>query len=57
MPILLANPKSGLTLVEKFIKDESIKSSFIIQRIEGANRNDTNAKVIENFYADRELDN
>lgn len=74
MPILLANPKSGLTLVEKFIKDESIKSSFIIggdkvvsneiaknlpgkQRIEGANRNETNAKVIETFYADRELDN
>ena len=74
MPILLANPKSGLTLVEKFIKDESIKSSFIIggdkvvsneivknlpgkQRIEGANRNETNAKVIEKFYADRELDN
>ena len=74
MPILLANPKSGLTLVEKFIKDESIKSSFIIggdkvvsneivknlpgkQRIEGANRNDTNAKVIETFYADKNLDN
>ncbi len=74
MPILLANPKSGLTLVEKFIKDESIKSSFIIggdkvvsneiaknlpgkQRIEGANRNETNAKVIEKFYSDRELDN
>ena len=74
MPILLANPKSGLTLVEKFIKDESIKSSFIIggdkvvsneivknlpgkQRIEGVNRNETNAKVIEKFYADRELDN
>ena len=74
MPILLANPKSGLTLVEKFIKDESIKSSFIIggdkavsneiaknlpgkQRIEGANRNETNAKVIEKFYADKELDN
>lgn len=74
MPILLANPKSGLTLVEKFIKDESIKSSFIIggdkavsneivknlpgkQIIEGANRNETNAKVIEKFYADRELDN
>ena len=74
MPILLANPKSGLSVVEKFIKDEAIKSSFIIggdkavsneiaknlpgkQRIEGANRNDTNAKVIEKFYADKELDN
>ena len=74
MPILLANPKSGLSVVEKFIKDEAIKSSFIIggdkvvsneivknlpgkQRIEGANRNETNAKVIEKFYADRELDN
>ena len=74
MPILLANPKSGLSVVEKFIKDEAIKSSFIIggdkavsneiaknlpgkQRIEGANRNDTNAKVIETFYADKELDN
>ena len=74
MPILLANPKSGLSAVEKFIKEESIKSSFIIggdkavsneiaknlpgkQRIEGANRNDTNAKVIETFYADKNLDN
>ena len=74
MPILLANPKSGLSAVEKFIKEESIKSSFIIggdkavsneiaknlpgkQRIEGANRNETNAKVIEKFYSDRELDN
>ena len=74
MPILLANPKSGLSVVEKFIKDEAIKSSFIIggdkavsneiaknlpgkQRIEGANRNDTNAKVIETFYADKNLDN
>ena len=74
MPILLANPKSGLSAVEKFIKEESIKSSFIIggdkavsneiaknlpgkQRIEGSDRNDTNAKVIEKFYADKELDN
>ena len=74
MPILLANPKSGLAAVEKFIKGESIKSSFIIggktvlpeklvaslpskQRIGGSNRNDTNAKVIEKFYADRNLDN
>ena len=74
MPILLANPKSRLSVAEKFIKDESIKSSFIIggktvlpeklvaslpskQRIEGSNRNDTNAKVIEKFYADRNLDN
>ena len=74
MPILLANPKSGLSVVEKFIKDEAIKSSFIIggdkavsneiaknlpgkQRIEGVNRSDTNAKVIETFYADKELDN
>ncbi len=74
MPILLANPKSGLSVAEKFIKEESIKASFIIggktvlpeklvaslpskQRIEGANRNDTNAKVIEKFYADRNLDN
>ena len=74
MPILLANPKTGLSLVEKFIKDEGITSSFVIggnkvvadnivknlpgkQRIEGSNRNDTNAKVIEKFYADRNLDN
>ena len=74
MPILLANPKSGLAAVEKFIKGESIKSSFIIggktvlpeklvsalpskQRIEGSNRNDTNAKVIEKFYAGKELNN
>ena len=74
MPILLANPKSGLSAVEKFIKDEAIKASFIIggdkavsneiaknlpgkQRIEGANRSDTNAKVIETFYADKNLDN
>lgn len=74
MPILLANPKSGLSAVEKFINSESIKSSFVIggdeavsddaiaklpgkQRIEGSDRNDTNAKVIEKFYADKELDN
>ena len=74
MPILLANPKTGLSLVEKFIKDEGITSSFVIggnkvvadnivknlpgkQRIEGANRNNTNANVIEKFYADRNLDN
>ncbi len=74
MPILLANPKKGLTASEKFIKDEAIKASFIIggttalpdklvsslpskQRIEGSNRNDTNAKVIEKFYGDKELDN
>ena len=74
MPILLANPKKGLAAVEKFIKGESIKSSFIIggktvlpeklvsalpskQRIEGSNRNDTNAKVIEKFYAGKELNN
>ena len=30
MPIILANPKNGLSVSEKFIKDESIKSSFII---------------------------
>ena len=74
MPILLANPKKGLTASEKFIKDEAIKASYIIggttalpeklvsslpskQRIEGSNRNDTNAKVIEKFYSDKELDN
>ena len=74
MPILLANPKKGLTASEKFIKDEAIKASFVIggttalpdklvsslpskQRIEGSNRNDTNAKVIETFYGDKELDN
>ena len=74
MPILLANPKKGLSVAEKFIKDESIKISYIIggttalpeklvsslpskQRIEGSNRNDTNAKVIEKFYGDKELDN
>ena len=74
MPILLANPKSGLSAVEKFINSESIKTSFVIggdeavsdeaiaklpgkQRIEGSDRNDTNAKVIEKFYADKELDN
>ena len=74
MPILLANPKKGLTASEKFIKDEAIKASFIIggttalpdklvsslpskHRIEGSNRNDTNAKVIEKFYGDKELDN
>ena len=74
MPILLANPKKGLSAAEKFIKDEAIKESFIIggttalpeklvsslpgkQRIEGLNRNDTNAKVIEKFYGDKELDN
>ena len=70
MPILLANPKKGLTASEKFIKDEAIKASFVIggttalpdkiisslpskQRIEGSNRNDTNAKVIETFYGDK----
>ena len=74
MPIILANPTKGLSAAEKFIKDEAIKSSFVIggktalpeklveslpakQRIEGANRNDTNAKVIEKFYGDKELDN
>ena len=74
MPILLANPKKGLSAAEKFIKDEAIKASFVIggktalpeklvsslpgkQRIEGSNRNDTNAKVIEKFYGDKELDN
>lgn len=74
MPILLANPKKGLSVAEKFIKDEAIKASFIIggttvlpeklvsslpgkQRIKGSNRNDTNAKVIEKFYGDRNLDN
>ena len=74
MPIILANPKNGLSVSEKFIKDESIKSSFIIggktvlpeklvssipgkDRIEGTNRRDTNAKVIEKFYGDRDLDN
>ncbi len=74
MPVILANPKKGLSVAEKFIKGESIKASFIIggktvlpeklvsslpgkQRIEGSNRNNTNAKVIEKFYADRNLDN
>ena len=74
MPIILANPRKGLSVAEKFIKSESIKASFIIggktvlpeklvsslpgkQRIEGSNRNNTNAKVIEKFYADRNLDN
>ena len=73
MPIILANPTKGLSAAEKFIKDEAIKSSFVIggktalpeklveslpakQRIEGANRNDTNARVIEKFYGDKELD-
>ena len=74
MPIILANPRKGLSVAEKFIKSESIKASFIIggktvlpeklvsslpgkQRIEGSNRNNTNAKVIEKFYANRNLDN
>ena len=74
IPIILVNPKNGLSVSEKFIKDESIKSSFIIggktvlpeklvssipgkDRIEGSNRRDTNAKVIEKFYGDRNLDN
>ena len=74
MPIILANPKNGLSVSEKFIKAESIKSSFIIggktvlpeklvssipgkDRIEGTNRRDTNAKVIEKFYGNRNLDN
>ena len=74
IPIILANPKNGLSVSEKFIKDESIKSSFIIggktvlpeklvssipgkDRIEGTNRRDTNAKVIEKFYGNRNLDN
>ena len=74
MPIILANPKKGLSAAEKFIKGEAIKASFVIggktalpeklvsnlpsrQRIEGSNRNDTNAKVIEKFYGDKELDN
>ena len=74
MPILLANPKKGLSVAEKFIKDEAIKASFILgrttvlpekllsiltgkQRIEGLNRNDTNAKVIEAFYKGKTLEN
>ena len=74
MPILLANPKSSLSVSEKFINGEDIKSSFIIggkvvlpekiiselpekHRIEGNNRNETNAKVIEKFYVNKELDN
>ena len=74
MPILLANPKKGLAISEKFIKDENINISDIIggktvlpdklvsklpgkQRIEGLDRKDTNAKVIEKFYTGKELDN
>lgn len=74
MPILLANPKKGLAISEKFIKDENINISYIIggktvlpdklvsklpgkQRIEGLDRKDTNAKVIEKFYTGKELDN
>ena len=30
MPILLANPKKGLAISEKFIKDENINISYII---------------------------
>ena len=30
MPILLANPKKGLSASEKFIKDEAIKASYLI---------------------------
>ena len=74
MPILLANPKKGLSASEKFIKDEAIKASYLIggttvlpnkmvsslpgkKRLEGSNRNDTNAKVIETFYKGKELKN
>ena len=74
MPILLANPKKGLSASEKFIKDEAIKASYLIggttvlpnkmvsslpgkKRLEGLNRNDTNAKVIETFYKGKELKN
>ena len=74
MPILLANPKKGLSVSEKFIKDEAIKASYLIggttvlpnkmvsslpgkKRLEGSNRNDTNAKVIETFYKGKELKN
>ena len=74
MPILLANPKKGLSASEKFIKDEAIKASYLIggttvlpnkmvsslpgkKRLEGSNRNDTNAKVIETFYKEKELKN
>lgn len=74
MPIILANPKKGLSASEKFIKDEAIKSSYIIggdkaipdkvisklpyaERIEGKDRNDTNAKVIGRFYEKKSLNN
>ena len=74
MPILLVNPKKGLSASEKFIKDEAIKASYLIggttvlpnkmvsslpgkKRLEGSNRNDTNAKVIETFYKGKELKN
>lgn len=74
MPIILANPKKGLSASEKFIKDEAIKSSYVIggdkaisdkiisklpyaERIEGKDRNDTNAKVIGRFYEKKSLNN
>ena len=39
------------------LPEKLVESLPAKQRIEGANRNDTNAKVIEKFYGDKELDN
>ncbi|MCC0784435.1 cell wall-binding repeat-containing protein [Clostridioides sp. ES-S-0108-01] len=74
MPIILSDSNEGTKIADKFIKEQNIKTSYIIggvysisnsieqnlpnsKRISGSNRNETNAKVIQEFYKSTELKN
>ncbi|HFL3605254.1 TPA: cell wall-binding repeat-containing protein [Clostridioides difficile] len=74
MPIILSDSNEGTKTADKFIKEQNIKTSYIIggvysisssieqnlpnsKRISGNNRNETNAKVIQEFYKSTDLKN
>ena len=72
MAIILSNPTEGTKASDEFIKDdmtsyiiggENAVSTEVeknlpnAKRISGIDRNETNAKVIETFYTEKEINN
>ncbi|MDR0880665.1 MAG: cell wall-binding repeat-containing protein [Clostridioides sp.] len=73
MPVILTNANDDMKDIKAFLSDRNIKKVYAIggeklfskesanlpaiERIYGENRNETNRKVIEKFYTDKNLNN